>query len=117
RSDNRSVEENTGDGERGRRTQQRGNVRIDLRIKGDHGGNDLNVVEETIREQRTNRAIDETRGQRLLLGRSTFTLEESAGDTTRSVRLLNVVDRQREEVASRLRGFLSDGCDEDDGVA
>ena len=65
------------------------------------GRDDLHFVEEALGEQRADRAVDQARGQRLLLGRAAFALEEAAGDAARGVGLLDVVDREREEVLAR----------------
>jgi hypothetical protein len=40
----------------------------------------LHFVLEAFREQRADRTIDQARGQGFLLGRTAFTLEETAGD-------------------------------------
>ncbi len=82
-----------------------------------HRRDDLHVVIEAIREQRTDRTIDETRRQRLFLGRTAFTLEEATGNAARGVRLLDVVDRQRQEVTAGRRLLGGAGGDENDGIA
>jgi hypothetical protein len=62
---------------------------------------------EGFREQRAQRTIDQTRGQRLFLGESAFALEEAAGNLAAGVELLLVVDRQREEVDSVAQAVTS----------
>ena len=110
-------ERHAGQRQRGRGADQRRNVGVDVRIQRDHRGHDLHFIEEAVREQRTDRAIDEARGQRFLFGRPAFALEEAAGDATRGVGLLDVVDGQREEVLARHRLLGGDRGDQDDGVA
>ena len=113
----RAVEGRTRQGERSRSADHRRDIGIDLGIERDDGRDDLNLVVEAVREQRTDRAVDEPRGQRLFLRRPAFALEESARDATRSVGLLLVVDGEREEVTTG-GGFLcGDRGAEHDGVA
>ena len=79
---------------------------------------DLHFVEEAVREQRADRAVDQARGQRLFLGRTTFALEEAARDAARGVGLLDVVDGQREEVLARVaRSWRPTAVTRTDGVA
>src|SRR5262249_10120998 len=67
-------------------------------------------------EERADRAIAESGGEYLFRTWSPFALDEAAGELARGVRLLAVVDGQREEDASR-DGRPFDGRDEHDGVA
>ncbi len=67
---------------------------------------DLDFIEEAIRKQRTYRAVDQARGQRLLLGGAPLALEKTAGDAAGGIGLLYVIDGQREEVLAWL-GFLA----------
>ena len=55
-------------------------VRIVLVVRGEHEVDDLQLVAEALGEQRTERPIDQAAGERLLLVRTAFALEESAGD-------------------------------------
>ena len=104
----RTVERETGHRERSRRADECGDVRVDVGVERQDGGDHLHLVAEAGREQRTQRAIDEPRGQRLLLGRPSFALEEAAGDLPRGIRLLDVVHGQRKEIPARLRRTRSD---------
>ena len=97
RSTDRAVERDTGDGQGSRGTDHRSDVRIGLLAGGNHGADDLHFVLETFREQRTDRTIDQTRGQGFFLGRTRFTLEETTWDLAGSVGLFLVVHGQREE--------------------
>ena len=68
-------------------------------------------------EQRTDRAVDEARGQHLFLGRAAFALEEAAGDLAGGESLFLIVDGQREEVLAGLRLLVGDGGAEHRGFA
>ena len=105
RGADRAVERNAGQHERRGRADHRRDVGVDLRIDRHDRRDDLDLVVEAVGEQRTDRAVDEARGQRLLFRRTAFALEEAAGDLAGGVRLFLVVDGQREEVLPGL-GFL-----------
>ena len=104
-----------GEGRRG--ADHRRDIGVDLGIERDDRRDDLHFMVEAVREERTDRTVDEARGERLLFGRPAFALEESARDATRSVGLLLVVDREREEVPARGGFFGGDRGAEHDGVA
>ncbi len=117
RSTNRPIERQAREAHGGRGADQRGDVRIDLRIERDDGGHHLHVVVEAIREQRADRAVDQARGEGLLLRRPALALEEPARDAPGGVGLLDVIHREREEVPARGGGRLGAGGDEHDGLA
>ncbi len=117
RGADRARERDAGQRHRGGRADHRRNVGIDLRIHRHHGGDDLHVVVEAVRKQRTQRTVDQAARQRLLLRRTAFALEEAAGDLARGVRLLLVVDGQRKEVLPGLGRLGGHARDEHDGVA
>jgi hypothetical protein len=71
---------------------------IVLRVRGEHEALHLHLVPESVREQRADRAVREAHRDDLLRRRAAFSLEEAAGDLAGRVRLLPVVDGQREEV-------------------
>ena len=96
----RAAERDTGEGERRGSAEERGNVRIDLRIDRQHRRDDLHFVVEAVRKERTDRPVDEARSQRLLLGRTALTLEEAARDASRGIGLLHVVDGEGKEIAA-----------------
>ena len=78
---------------------------------------DLNFVEEAVREERTNRTVDKTRGERFLFGGTAFALEEAPGDLAGGVGLFDVVDRKGEEVLTGLGFLLRDDRREHNRVA
>ena len=93
-----------------------GNVGIDLGIDRHHRRDHLHFVEEAVGEQRPDRAVDEARGQRLLLRRTSFALEKAAGDLAGGVGLFLVVDGQRKEVLAGLRDLRGLRRDQHDRV-
>ena len=117
RGADRALERDARQRERGGSAEHRGDVRVDVRIERHDRGDHLHFVEEALGEQRADRAVDQARGERLLLRRPAFALEEAAGDAAGRVGLLDVVDRQREEVLVRVGVLAADGGDEDHGVA
>jgi hypothetical protein len=116
RRPDRPLERNAGQRQRGRRTDQSRDVRIDFGINRQHVYDDLHFVEESIRKQRTNRAVDQARRQRLLFRGTPLALEESARDSTGRVSLFDVVDSQREEVLARFGLFARNDRRKHDGV-
>ena len=116
RAADRAVERNAGQRKRRRCADHRRNVGIDLGIDGEHRRDDLHFVVEALGEERPDRPVDQPRRQRLLFRRAPFTLEEAAGNLARGVRLLLVVDGQREEVLAGPRILRRDSGDEHDGV-
>ena len=91
-------------------------VRID-EIGRKHGANDMDLVAETIREARTQRAVHETAGEDGLVGRLSFTTEERTGDTARGVHALFDIDGEREEVGTFTGALCRSRGHEHDGVA
>ena len=115
-STDRAEERNTGQRQRCRRAEQCRDVAVDFRVQRHHRRNDLDFVEEAIGKQGAQRTIDQTRGQRFLLGRSAFALEEATGHAATGVELLLVVDGEREEVLVGLRILLANHRDEHHGL-
>src|SRR5690606_10593990 len=90
-------------GQRGRGSDNRQDVRVVLQIMLQDGDHDLRIVLIAIGEKRTDRAIDKTRDKRFLFARATFALEIAAGYLAGCVSLFLIVDGQREEVEAGLR--------------
>ncbi len=116
RGADRSLERDAGQPQRRRRAEHRRDIAVDLGIERDHLCDDLHFVLELFREQRTHRTIDQTRRQRLLLGRTAFALEESARDASGRVELLDVVDGEREEILTFAHLGCGHGGDEHHGA-
>ena len=100
----RTHEGHAGKRERGGCRDHRHDVGIVLEVMGEDGGDDLGLAAETVGEERADRAVDEAGGQRLLLARPAFALEEAAGDLAGGEGLLLVVHGEREEIDPRLLG-------------
>ena len=82
-----------------------------------HGHDNLRFVLEAIDEERTDRTVDQTRGERFLFSRTAFALEVSAWNFAGSVGALLVIDGQREEVDAGLDGAGADDGREYSGFA
>ncbi len=101
----RTVERNTGNCQRSRSTDHRSDVRIGF-LAGRHDStDDLYFVLKAFWEQRTDRTIDQARGQRFLFGRTCFTFEEATRDLAGCVGLFLVVDRKREKAFAWVGGL------------
>ena len=97
-----AIERDARDGHGRTRSDQRRDVSRHLRVERQHMNHDLDLVVEAFGKQRTQRPVDQARGQGLEFAGAAFALEEAARDLAGSVGLLDVVDRQREEVLARL---------------
>ena len=117
RRTDRAEKGHAGNRERRGGADQRCNVRVDFGIDRKHRGHDLHVVGEAFRKQRTDGSVDQARGQRLFLGGPTFAFEEAAGNASRGIGLLLIVDRERKEIPARRRLFETHRGHENDGIA
>ncbi len=98
----RTHEGHAADRESGRRGDHRQDVGIVLEVVRERGDDHQGLVAIALVEQRTDRTIDQARGQDLLLGGPSFTLEEAARDLAGGERLLLVVHGEREEIEAGL---------------
>ena len=94
----RPVERNIGDPERRAGAGDRQDIRRVVLVGAEHRGDDLHVVAESLREQRTDRPVHQARGENRPFPRPALALEEAAGDLPGGKHLLFVVARQREKV-------------------
>ncbi len=78
-----------------------------VRVGGEDGHDDLDLVAQALDEGRAERAVDETAREDGLGAGASLATEERAGDAARGVHALFDVDRQREEVELVL-GVLAD---------
>jgi hypothetical protein len=97
----RRVERDLRHAERHGGAEQREHVRVVLLVGRQHEARDLRVVHEAVGEERPDGPVHLTGREDLLLARTSLALEEAAGDLARRVRLLAVLDRQREEREAR----------------
>jgi hypothetical protein len=84
-------------------------VGVVLLVRRDHVAEDLDLVLEPLRKERTDRAVDDACAEDLVVGRTALALDEPAGNLAGCVRLLAILDRQREEGESALRVAHRDG--------
>src|SRR5699024_6036859 len=96
--------------QRERRGEERGDIRVVLLVRGDDVEEDLDLVLEALRKERPDGAVDDARGEDLLVTRTAFALDESAGYLPRGVRALLVLDREREEWEGADRVAHGHGC-------
>ena len=80
-----------------------------IRIDGEHGFDDLHLIAQGVREQRTQRTVDDAAGENGLGARAALTAEERARDLAGGIHLLFHVDGQREEVVVLLRAGTGGG--------
>ena len=82
-----------------RRSAERGQHVVGvLEVDRQHGGHDVDLVHEALREQRPDRPVDLARGEDGLLAGPRLALDEAAGDLAGGVVPLLDVDREREEI-------------------
>ena len=112
----RAAEGDAGNGEGGGCAEHGRNVRINSRVGRENVNDDLHFIEESVREERADRTVDQTARQRFLFGGTAFALEEAPGDAAGCVGLFNVVNGKREEVLTGLGFLLADDRRENDRV-
>ncbi len=89
------------EGSRGRDHRQ--NVGIILLVVRHAGHDDLGIATPAIGEERTDRPVDEARGQRLAFGRATFPFEVAAGNAAGGKKLFLVIAGERQKIDANLR--------------
>ena len=105
----RAFERQTGDHGGGGGGVQCDDVVCVIRVDGEHGFDDLHFVAQGVREQRTQRTVDDAAGQDGFGARTAFAAEERARDLAGCVHLLFHVHGQREEVVVLLRAGTGGG--------
>ena len=98
RGADRAHERHSGERQRGRRGDHRDDVGLVLAVVGEDLRDAQDFVVEAFGEQRPDRTVDQSAGQRFLFGRPALALEEAAGNASRGREFFLVVDGQREEV-------------------
>ena len=78
-----------------------------VHIMSQHRANDLRLIPKACREQWTNWAINQARGQRLFLAGASFAFEKPTGNLTSSKGLFLIVNSQRKKINARSRLFSS----------
>ena len=97
RSADRAGKRNSGNRQRSRCAQHRRDIRIQVLLRRHDGTDNLHLIHEALGKQRPDRPVDQTAGQRFLLGRPTLAPEEAARDLARGIGLLFIVHGEREE--------------------
>ncbi len=113
----RAHEGQAGNGQRGRGGDHGDDVGIVLKVVAEDGGDDLGLALVAGGEERADRTVDQTRGQRLFLRRTAFALEEAAGNLAGGESLFLVVDGEREEVDPDARLLGADDGGKHRGLA
>ncbi len=106
-----------GDDEGGGCAVDAEDVRIVFAVCREEDGDDLGVIEVTLREHGAKGAVRHAAGEDFLFGGTSFAFEVAAGEHARSCRFFLVFDGEREECLSVLDFGGADGGDEDDGVS
>src|SRR3546814_20818614 len=73
-------------------------------------GDDVDLVVETLGEERPDGTVDETAGQRLFLGCPTLALEEAARDAPGRREFFLIVHGQRDEILAFLHRLCGRDC-------
>ena len=96
----RSRPGNIGNGQRNGRTDHGDGFGRDIGIDRKRGGDDDDVVENSLGEKGTDGTVDEAADEDRLIRRSALSLFEAAGDFAHGKHLFFVIDGQREEIHS-----------------
>src|SRR3546814_5884028 len=83
----------------------RSHVGLAFAVIAQHLGDDVDLVVETFRKQRTHRPVDQPRNQRFLFGRPTFALEEAARNASGG-RIFFLIMNRSEEHTSELQSLM-----------
>ena len=112
-----AVKRNVGDAERYRRAVDAGDIGIVLGVRGEDHGDDLRLAAEAFGKQRADGPVDLAAGQDFTLAGPAFALDEAAGNASRGVGVLAVIDREREKVDALAGLGIGAGRGQDDVVA
>ena len=106
----RAVERDLAEVE-GRRGAERGEHVVGvLEVDGQHGGHDVDLVHEALREQRPDGPVDLARREDGLLAGPRLALDEAAGDLAGGVVPLLDIDREGEEILPLAAFVAPDGA-------
>ncbi len=99
----RPMERNIAQRQRAARAVDAQHIRIIFLVRRVHKRNHLRLIPERLRKQRTNRPVNLTARQNLLLARPSFTLDKSAGNASTRIGELAILHRQREKIDALFR--------------
>ena len=114
---NRPLERDVGNGERRARANHGRDFRRVVLLDRKHGRDDLHVVAEPFRKQRTDRSVDEARAERRVARWASLALDEAARNLARRIHLFLVIDGQRKEIDAFARFLRCRGRHEHDRIA
>ena len=114
---NRAAERNVRNGQRSRRGQPSQRIGHDIFIGGNQVDGNEYFRMEIRREQRPQRAVDQTRYENFVIRRTAFPFQEPAGETTAGCVFFLVFNRQRHKIAVVLSLFGCRHRSEQHGVA
>jgi hypothetical protein len=80
-----------------------------VRVEREDGDHDLHLVAQALGECRAQRPVDQPAGEDRVLGRTSLTAEERAGDPPGGIHLFLDVDGEREEVEALPRALAGRG--------
>ena len=114
---NRAVERDVGDAQRHRGAVDAGDIGIVLGVGRKHHGDDLGLAAEAFGKQRPDGPVDLAAGQDFALAGPPFALDEAAGNASRGVGVLAVINGEREKVDALARVGVGAGGGENNVVA
>ena len=97
-----AIEWNTGNRQSCRCANHGGDIGINFRINRQSMNDDLDIVVEPFREQRTQRAIDQTGCQGFFFGRLAFAFEKTTRNATGCIGFFNIINSKREKILTGL---------------
>jgi hypothetical protein len=112
----RAGEGDVGQAEGGGGAVHREHVGVVLTIGAEQDGDDLGVVEITLREERPQRAVGHAAGEDFLFGGAAFALEVTTGENAGGGGFFLVFHGEREPGLAGLHLGGGNGGDQDDGV-
>ncbi len=113
----RAMERNVGDAECDGSAVNARDVGVVLSIRGEDHRNYLRFAAEAFGKQRPDRPVNLAAGQNFALARPPFALDKAAGNSSRGIGVLAVVNRQREKVDALPRVRVGAGGGKNDVVA
>ena len=107
---------NVGNGQRGARARNCQRIRILLRIGGHDHGDDLRLIHEPVREQRTNGTIDQAAGENFFFGGTPLAFDKPARNLSGGVSVFPIIYREREKSGPGFGLIGHTGGDQHNGI-
>ena len=112
RAKERNIRNSQGTGS----TNHSSNLRCIVVLYGKDGSHNLHIVSIALREQRTDRTVNQAAAQNSRLARTSLSLYKTARNLADSVHLLLIVNGQREEVNALARLLRSGSSNQNNGL-